>query len=118
MPSQLINLDIRGGKGPVSSLFMSNEVKKPIPAAGHALVRVKCFGINRMDLTQRAGLYQVPSQAGPILGVEFSGVTEQLGDESDGKTDESFGIGSEVFGLAYGGMLLPASRSILKRSFR
>lgn len=74
-----------------------------MPAAGQALVRVKFFGINRMDLTQRAGLYQVPPQAGPILGVEFSGVIEELHERSDANSDEYFKAGDEVFGLAYGG---------------
>jgi NADPH:quinone reductase-like Zn-dependent oxidoreductase len=99
------NLDIRGGKGPVSSLFISGEVAKPSPATGQALVRVKYFGINRMDLTQRAGLYQVPPQAGPILGVEFSGIVDELGPELDSTSEQSFQIGDEVFGLTYGGEL-------------
>lgn len=30
-----------------------------------------------MDLSQREGNYPVPPQAGPILGVEFSGVIEK-----------------------------------------
>jgi len=30
-----------------------------------------------MDLSQREGRYPVPPQAGPILGVEFSGVIEK-----------------------------------------
>lgn len=59
------------------------------------------FGINRMDITQREGRYQVPPQAGKILGVEFSGIIEQLGDMDP--DDESFKVGDEVFGLAYGG---------------
>lgn len=30
-----------------------------------------------MDLSQREGVYPVPPQAGPILGVEFAGIVEQ-----------------------------------------
>jgi NADPH:quinone reductase-like Zn-dependent oxidoreductase len=110
--------DIKGGKGPASSLFLSNEIPKPVPGAGQVLVRVKYFGINRMDLTQRAGLYQVPPQAGPILGVEFSGVIEELGDRSVTGSDESFKVGDDVFGLAYGGTFtyptnLPKSVSLI-----
>lgn len=30
-----------------------------------------------MDISQRLGNYPVPPQAGPILGVEFSGVIEE-----------------------------------------
>jgi NADPH:quinone reductase-like Zn-dependent oxidoreductase len=52
-----------------------------------------------MDVLQREGHYPVPPQAGPILGVEFSGTIESLGPE----VKESFKKGDEVFGLAYGG---------------
>jgi NADPH:quinone reductase-like Zn-dependent oxidoreductase len=52
-----------------------------------------------MDLLQREGHYPVPPQAGPILGVEFSGTIESLG---EGYKD-GFKKGDEVFGLAYGG---------------
>jgi len=52
-----------------------------------------------MDLLQREGHYPVPPQAGPILGVEFSGTIESLGDGCK----DGFKEGDEVFGLAYGG---------------
>ncbi|KAH7187564.1 NADPH2:quinone reductase [Fusarium oxysporum] len=91
-------VDIKNGKGPISSLFI-REVEKPRPTGMQALVKIKAFGINRMDLIQREGLYPLPPQAGPILGVEFSGVVESLGDDAG----SSFQIGDEVFGLAYGG---------------
>jgi NADPH:quinone reductase-like Zn-dependent oxidoreductase len=108
-PWHLIEPDIRGGKGPVSSLFISNKIEKPVPETAQALVRVKYFGVNRMDLSQRAGQYQVPPQSGPILGVEFSGIIEGLGEnDADDNNDDygSFNIGDEVFGLTYGGKLL------------
>jgi NADPH:quinone reductase-like Zn-dependent oxidoreductase len=56
-----------------------------------------------MDLIQREGNYPLPPQAGKILGVEFSGTIESFGDEAE----DSFKIGDEVFGLAYGGMFVP-----------
>jgi len=52
-----------------------------------------------MDLLQREGKYPLPPQAGPILGVEFSGVVETLGPGCK----DGFKPGDEVFGLAYGG---------------
>jgi NADPH:quinone reductase-like Zn-dependent oxidoreductase len=52
-----------------------------------------------MDLMQRKGEYNVPPQAGPILGVEFAGVIEELGKGNV----SGFNVGDEVFGLAYGG---------------
>lgn len=51
-----------------------------------------------MDLLQREGLYPVPPQAPETMGVEFSGVVENLGSET-----ADFKVGDEVFGLAYGG---------------
>lgn len=53
-----------------------------------------------MDLLQREGLYPLPPQAGPILGVEFSGTIEAFGSPEHART---FKEGDEVFGLAYGG---------------
>ncbi|KAH8890628.1 zinc-binding dehydrogenase [Thozetella sp. PMI_491] len=93
-------VDIKGGKGPASSLFLSPNVPRPVPAHGEALIRVKFFGLNRMDLTQRAGNYPIPPRVTSILGVEFSGTIEEVADDND---DSEYKIGDEVFGLAYGG---------------
>lgn len=73
----------------------------PKPQVDHAkaLVKVKAFGLNRMDLLQREGMYPVPPQAPKTLGVEFSGVIEELAGESE----KGFKRGDAVFGLAYGG---------------
>ena len=68
---------------------------------GQALVRVKAFGINRADVMQRDGEYPVPPWAPNILGLEFSGIIEELGENSE----PSFKIGDEVFALAYGGKM-------------
>jgi NADPH:quinone reductase-like Zn-dependent oxidoreductase len=94
-------VDIHGGSGPPSSLFISSDIDKPIPGTVEALVKIKFFGINRMDLTQRKGLYQVPPHAGRILGAEFSGIVEAIGPETAGESP--FQVGDEVFGLGYGG---------------
>lgn len=52
-----------------------------------------------MDLMQREGNYPLPPQAPKTLGVEFSGVVEELASESE----SGFKKGDAVFGLAYGG---------------
>ncbi|KAL4746422.1 hypothetical protein BDW72DRAFT_184889 [Aspergillus terricola var. indicus] len=100
MPSQktMRAVAIKNGKGPADALYIDNI---PIPEYGpsQALVKVKAFGLNRMDLLQREGQYPVPPQAPATLGVEFSGTIAELG---DGAT-EDFKVGDEVFGLAYGG---------------
>lgn len=62
-------------------------------------MKIKAFGLNRMDLLQREGKYPVPAGVSTVLGVEFSGHIESLGPS----IKEHFKVGDEVFGLAYGG---------------
>ncbi len=78
---------------------MNSETPKPSPSASQVLVKIYVFGLNRMDLMQREGKYNVPPQAGKTLGVEFSGWIKGLGGGDTG----DFKVGHEVFGLAYGG---------------
>jgi len=92
-------VDIRGGAGDANALFISSDIDKPEAANSQALVKIKAFGLNRMDLFQREGNYPVPPQTSKILGVEFSGTIENLGEGAK----DGFKIGDEVFGLAYGG---------------
>lgn len=91
-------IGVKGGKGPATNLFVDN-IEKPTPVTGQALVKIRAFGLNRMDLLQREGLYPVPPQAPATIGVEFSGTIEGLGEQAGG----DFKAGDEVFGLAYGG---------------
>ena len=90
--------DIRCQQGPAEALFI-DEVPRPTLAPGEVLVQVKSFGLNRMDLSQRLGKYPVPPQAGPILGVECSGIAVDVSAEAA----DRFAVGDEVFGLTYGG---------------
>ena len=78
------------------------QIPKPTPSIGQALVKIKAFGLNRMDLLQREGLYPLPPQAPETMGVEFSGTIEAFG--PDIKCD--FKVGDAVLGLAYGGSLI------------
>jgi NADPH:quinone reductase-like Zn-dependent oxidoreductase len=90
--------DIKDGKGPISNMFI-NDIPRPKITGAQALVKVKAFGLNRMDLMQREGHYPMPPQAPATMGVEFSGTVEELGADSE----HSFKKGDAVFGLAYGG---------------
>ena len=85
--------DIQNGTGPASALFLNTNVPKPRPTSSQALIKIHSFGLNRMDLMQREGKYNVPPQAGKTLGVEFSGWVEELG---DGETGD-FKVGDEVW---------------------
>lgn len=89
---------MKGGKGPADALYV-DEKQKPEPGNNEALVKIKAFGLNRMDLLEREGKYPLPPQAPGIMGVEFSGVVESFGPNNNSE----FKIGDEVFGLAYGG---------------
>lgn len=97
---------IKDGKGPATALHITT-IPKPTPQPGQALVRIKAFGLNRMDLLQREGKYPLPPQAPETMGVEFSGVITELAGSSGANEDEDrkegFKVGDEVFGLAYGG---------------
>lgn len=89
-------------------MYINKETDIPkLTQPTHALVRVKAFGLNRMDLMQRNGGYPLPPQAPKTMGVEFSGVIVKLGpgsEDSSKAEGESYKVGDEVFGLAYGGM--------------
>jgi len=99
MAEKMHAVDIKGGTGKADALFINPDIPKPTAGKGQAIVKIKAFGLNRMDILQREGKYPVPPQAGPILGVEFSGTISSLGPD----VQESFTIGDAVFGLAYGG---------------
>lgn len=102
--SLIFALDIRGGKGPASALFINSSVPRPKPAASECLVRVKAFGLNRADTLQRQGAYPPLPGITNILGLEFSGVVEEVGVEvGKGEETHAWKKGDEVFGLLYGG---------------
>jgi len=91
--------DIEGGKGGIDKLHIATIPRPTAARSGSALVKVKAFGLNRMDLLQREGHYPVPPQAPTTLGVEFSGTIEEVAEDGE----RGFKKGDAVFGLAYGG---------------
>ena len=62
------------------------------------LIRIKASAINRADLLQRSGNYPVPPGASPILGLECSGIVEEVGGQV-----ENLIKGDEVCALLAGG---------------
>jgi NADPH:quinone reductase-like Zn-dependent oxidoreductase len=104
--SWLIHLDVHAvseGSVPASALYINDKTPKPQATGSTALVRVKAFGLNRMDIGQRNGRYPLPPHVPKTLGVEYSGVIEELGPDNSDLENEKFEVGDEVFGLAYGG---------------
>ena len=68
------------------------------PAAGELAIAVDFAGINRADVLQRLGLYPVPDDASPILGLEVAGEVIALGPDVEG-----FAVGDRVAALVQGG---------------
>jgi putative PIG3 family NAD(P)H quinone oxidoreductase len=56
------------------------QVPDPVPAAGEVVIRVAAAGVNRADLSQRAGFYPPPPGTSPYLGMEVSGQIAAVGD--------------------------------------
>ncbi|KAG8720986.1 hypothetical protein FRC08_016456 [Ceratobasidium sp. 394] len=97
MPGETMRAILVKNQGESPDDLYIGERPKPVPDAKEVLVKVVAFGVNRMDIMQRKGGYPVPPGASDILGVEFSGMIEQLGSEVTG-----LNVGDEVIGLAYG----------------
>ncbi|KAH9890359.1 quinone oxidoreductase [Cubamyces lactineus] len=88
---------VKDGKGPVENLYLG-DAAQPTPSPGKVLVKVKAFGLNRMDILQREGKYPLPPGTSDILGVEFSGHVVKVGEGVP-----EWKEGDEVLGLASGG---------------
>ncbi|KAI5118080.1 hypothetical protein M0805_009160 [Coniferiporia weirii] len=95
--AQMRAILVKNGAGSVEDLFLGNTTR-PKPSAREILVKIKAFGLNRMDIYQRKGMYPVPPGASKILGVEFSGHVAEIGTEVT-----QWNMNDEVFGLAAGG---------------
>jgi (R,R)-butanediol dehydrogenase/meso-butanediol dehydrogenase/diacetyl reductase len=70
------------------------EVPDPVPGWGELVIRVKACGICGSDLHAAGRNFRMP--AGTILGHEFAGVVEKLGDGVEG-----FGRGDPVVVMSY-----------------
>ncbi|GAA5928767.1 NAD(P)H-quinone oxidoreductase [Sporobolomyces koalae] len=107
---------VKDGKSDTAEGLYLGEFERPTlkKGDGKVIVKIKAFGLNRMDIMQRQGKYPLPPGASPIIGVEFSGTIEEAG-------ESEFQVGEEVFGLATGGayaeyIATPASMVVRKPS--
>jgi len=60
------------------NLFIG-ETDMPQMGKNDLLIKVKATALNRADLLQKRGLYPPPSGASTILGLEMSGVIDDVG---------------------------------------
>ena len=80
-----------------SEVLKYRDVSKPTPGNGEVLVRVSAASVNPRDWLLQEGRYQFKSALGPfpiVLGSDFSGTVETLGNEVS-----RFKVGDEVFGM-------------------
>lgn len=75
-----------------------DEVPKPTPKENEVLIKVAATSINRPDLVQREGKYPAPPGDSEILGLEVSGIVEELGSAVTG-----WKVGDRVLALVGGG---------------
>ncbi|MBX9747902.1 MAG: NAD(P)H-quinone oxidoreductase [Hyphomonadaceae bacterium] len=93
-------------------------VARPEPGPGEVLIRVAAAGVNRPDLTQRAGFYPPPPGAPETLGLEVSGVIETVGSgvtrwhEGDEVCALLPGGGYATYAIAHEGSVLPAPKNL------
>jgi putative PIG3 family NAD(P)H quinone oxidoreductase len=93
-------------------------VARPEPGPGEVLIRVAAAGVNRPDLTQRAGFYPPPPGAPETLGLEVSGVIESVGPgvtrwhEGDEVCALLPGGGYATYAIAHEGSVLPVPNGV------
>ena len=84
--------------GDVEGSLLKEGIPIPKPDRDQVLIKVRAAGVNRPDILQRKGLYKVPTNASPIMGLEVSGEIVEIGD--DVSTRE---LGDKVTALVPGG---------------
>jgi NADPH2:quinone reductase len=84
--------------GDLAGSNLKTGVDIPRPSQNEVLIKVKAAGVNRPDILQRQGLYKVPSDASPIMGLEVAGEIVEAGEDVT-KTK----IGKQVCALVPGG---------------
>ncbi len=79
-------------------VLMLTSRPRPTPRAGEVVIRVAYAGVNRPDVSQRAGNYAPPPNASDLPGLEASGEVVELG---EGVSE--WALGDKVCALLPGG---------------
>ena len=83
-------------ESPESLQYRQDQLRAP--GNGEIAIAVDYAGINRADILQRLGLYPVPDDASPIMGLEVAGQVAAIGPEVT-----TFAPGERVAALVQGG---------------
>lgn len=78
-----------------------SEVEKPAPKDGEILIKIHAVALNRADLLQRKGAYPSPKGWPEWMGLEVSGVIEDMGESAAKNSGKK--IGDKVCALLGGG---------------
>ena len=84
--------------GDLEGSSLKTGIDIPTPSEQEVLIKVKAAGVNRPDILQRQGLYKVPSDASPIMGLGVAGEIVEVG-----KNVTKTKIGTQVCALVPGG---------------
>jgi len=89
-----------------TDVFEATEMAKPEVRAGHVLIKIKAVSVNTVDTMIRQMGPDLPlSPTAPaLLGMDFAGVIEDVGEGVEG-----YKPGDEVFGCAGGLAELPGT---------
>ena len=96
IPETMSYIAAAGAGGPEVLALATGPV--PAPRANEVLIRVHAAGVNRPDVLQRKGLYPVPADASPVIGLEVAGEVVAAGPDVT-----AFGPGDRVTALTNGG---------------
>ncbi len=79
---------------------VNQSSSEPTVSTGKVLVTIKAAGVNPADWKIREGYFQqmAPLQFPTTLGIDFSGIIKQIGEDDDMSTD--FKQGDEIYGQA------------------
>ena len=84
--------------GDLEGSSIKKDLDIPRPSKHEVLIKVKAAGVNRPDILQRQGLYRVPNDASPIMGLEVAGEIVETGMDVTNKN-----LGEYVCALVPGG---------------
>ncbi|GET88750.1 quinone oxidoreductase-like protein [Leishmania tarentolae] len=87
------------GLGGVDTMFISEVPKAAVKKGTDVLIKVMAAGVSRAGVSKRRDSYAPPDNANELLGLEVSGIVEQVGSDAVGRVKE----GDRVMALLAGG---------------